>query len=136
MSDVTGKDENPYATPRSGAPIEGEPLLILRSALSKWEKLRLIYNFLLFFAGHGAASLKAGNFWVPLLTEGYILGVIGYAVLVNLLFTVGPALEAYSIAWRRQSLGLGRYILFGLGTAFSFVITFVGGLFYDWLLYV
>jgi len=111
---------NPYVTPESGV----SPLSIpddkrtLRKALIQWEKLRILYNVILFVVGLTASkSVFFSQFE----------SILFFAIFANCCYTIGPVLESYAIAFLGHPLGVGRFVLFGLGTLLSvFGIAAVG----------
>lgn len=86
----------------------------LRSALKRWELLRLPYNLVIF-----GLTL----FWSWPLREtmkeeallGYWGSVAAYLVTANVFYTLGPALESYWQAFRGKPLGKARLPLFLIG---------------------
>lgn len=94
----------------------------LRDALVKWEKLRLWYNGIMLIAGYGISHGLQRHMDAQALL-GYWGSAILFGVTANLCFTLGPALESYTYAFRGSGLGNGRILLFLLGLAITVAAT-------------
>lgn len=103
-------------TPHSDA--TPEPLgTIARRVFGEWEKLRLVYVGWLVVLTLVANSLDPGVFW----RFTYWFNVISGAILANLAFFAGPALETY-VRWLGVKLEWLGWTVFLAGTLFATVL--------------
>lgn len=119
-------DDNPFQSPEVLA--EASPASVARrdsrtylvgEAVVFWEKLRWLYNVLLFTFAVLVAALMQGfgsaEVWLEILAGG---------LLANLCFGAGPLVSAY-LAWfgiRAKALDL---FLFACGTALTMVLAYM-----------
>lgn len=117
---------DPYAPPFT-LQAEGFPSQIdlVRKIVLGWEKLRLIYNGVLFVLGLvviGILLSYATSIGIGIILAGSVMAAVG----ANLCFFAGPLAELYFCAiFRKGAVPMIRWILFGGGMLIS-VIIFVG----------
>ena len=119
---------DPYAPPSSPALPADDQRPALREIVLGWEKLRLLYNGLLAVPGILVLNSMIGQFGMGLV-EAILSGVF-VAVCANLCYLLGPVAELYlrGLFRRGESLGRGRWLIFGSGTLLSlflFILTFI-----------
>lgn len=94
----------------------------LRNALVGWEIYRLPFNVMLF--GFGLMwSWPLRTTMVEQAFLGYWGSVLAYGVTANVFFTLGPAFEAYLLAFRGRGLGRWRLGWFAAGLLISLFMT-------------
>ena len=112
---------NPYTTPKSRQSSNKKPLNSeLREIVVGWERMRILYNIILFIVGIIAilALTRSPHFE---LSEA-ILPAISFGIFANICFCAGPAAETYIRAiFNTQNIKLLRLCLFILGTLFSLI---------------
>lgn len=96
-----------------------------------WESKRLRYNIYLLIAG--AIGLLLGGGLLILFRyqlEGLILGILFYALLVNVCYTAGWVFELFLKAWNISIPALSRYrnSIFWIATIGSILLTFFFGI--------
>lgn len=109
-------DENPYAAELTDDAVVNQPMMDFGVILRRWERLRIAFNavlipwtiLLLYFSGGPPGVIVA----VPIL-----------GLLVNLLYLLGPAIEAYG-TWLGYWHVTLSYVLFFCGLIFTAVMAF------------
>jgi hypothetical protein len=99
-------------------------MIQLKEALRSWELCRLPFNLVLF---------AFGLYWSWPLREtmkeeawfGYWGSVFAFGMTANIFYTLGPAVEAYLLAFRGPGFGKWRLGLMGAGMALSVLMTWV-----------
>ena len=89
----------------------------LKSIVKNWELLRLGYNFVLLIIGL-ALSYKLIPYFGSV---GYLRNIIIFGAVANVFYCLGPIIELYLYVLGVK-IGKVRYILFGLGLAFSVAV--------------
>lgn len=111
-------DQNPYAPPQTSdaVPASASDRNDVRIVVVAWERLRLVYNGVLFVLGMVVMVLW-GSEGAVLILPGAVLVAIG----ANLCFFAGPLVELYAMALKRRGpWGRGaRLLLFSSGLGFS-----------------
>lgn len=114
---------NPYEPPTAPDPTSGEILNSrVKETLRKWNKLRIIYNLVLFVVGMLVATPSLMDF------PDLILGIIIYAILANICFCAGPFLDVYFLVFSDTKTSLLRNTLFTFGLLGSILLTLIFGL--------
>jgi hypothetical protein len=113
---------DPYAPPSSPAAPADDQRPALREIVLAWEKLRLFYNGILALPGILVLNAMLGE-----LSVGFseaVLAAVFVAVSANLCFFLGPLAELYlrGLFRQGQTLGRGRWLIFGSGTLLSFFL--------------
>ena len=90
--------------------------------LQEWNKLRIIYNVVLFVVG----ILAAGP--TLLIAPAVLIMVLLYAVIANICFCAGPFIDIYYLVFSETQTSLLRNTLFILGLLISILITLGLGL--------
>ncbi|MEN3941899.1 hypothetical protein WJU23_11440 [Prosthecobacter sp. SYSU 5D2] len=99
-------------------------MIPLKQALRSWELYRLPFNLVLFVFG---------LYWSWPLREtmkeeawfGYWGSVLAFGATANVFYTLGPALEAYWLAFRGRGFGRWRLGFWVGGLALSILMTWV-----------
>jgi hypothetical protein len=96
-----------------------------------WEKLRLIYNLMLLVPGIGIQTIMVLRQDMPVSMA--VIGAVIIGVAANLAYFLGPLAELYFRALFRdgESIGRGRYLIFGAGLVVSagvFLVALFGAL--------
>ena len=116
---------NPYSSPESNQPSDKKPLNSeLREIVIGWERLRILYNIILFLVGVAAifVCMRAPYFN---LAES-IIPAIMFGIFANICFCMGPTAETYIRAiFNSQDVRAVRIALFLLGTLLSLVPAFM-----------
>ena len=117
---------NPYAPPSAPSPVED--LAPLGELVRSWEKLRLLYNGILFLPGLGVLILWITRQQLPLPTA--MIGGIFFGIGANVAFMLGPLAELYLRGLFRNgaSLGKGRLLIFSAGLAVSAGVFLISGI--------
>jgi hypothetical protein len=117
---------NPYAPP-SASPL-AEDRAALAELVRSWEKLRLLYNGILFLPGLGVLILWITRQQLPLPTA--MIGGIFFGIGANVAFMLGPLAELYLRGLFRNgaSLGKGRLLIFGAGLTISAGVFLISGI--------
>lgn len=92
-------------------------LQIAKPVFRSWEKLRVVYVGLL-------TLLTLVLLGRELLTLRVLAEVVFGAIAVNVAFFAGPILETY-VRWLGYRGPFLRWVLFGLGTLFSILVTLI-----------
>ena len=115
---MTNIATDPYQPPSSAEPTTGQFLdSKVRSTLQEWNKLRIIYNIVLFVVG----VLAAGP--ILLVAPGVLIMVLFYAILANICFCAGPFIDIYYLVFNDTQTSQLRNVLFTLGLLISILIT-------------
>jgi hypothetical protein len=112
-------DTNPYAAPLAMLPESVDGPASLGELVRAWEKLRLYFNSILAIPGLGVLALLVSRHQLP--SGGAVAGGLFVAIAANVAFFLGPLTELYLRGFLRngQSLGRGRWLIFGAGMIFS-----------------
>lgn len=94
----------------------------LKTVFLVWEKGRLPFNLVLLALGLAwswplQATMKEEAWF------GYWGSVFAYGLTANVFYTLGPAFEAYLLAFAGRSLGRWRWLVYGLGLLMSIGMT-------------
>ena len=118
---------NPYATPQAVSQVDPVSLSALRELVKGWEKLRLIYNAVLFPPGAALMVYFVASKNMPVTAA--IMFALASGVGANLGFFLGPLAELYfravfhggkeSPMLRRFLFILGLFVSFGAMLFFS-----------------
>lgn len=105
-----------------------EPLLL---AVRWWEKRRFWFNIAVGICGVISLLLFARGF---VLAD--LIGIIFYAIIANVFYSTGFALEAIGLYYLKDKYNFAKYrsTLFSIGLIVSCLITFFGGLFFYWMI--
>ena len=116
---------NPYTTPESDQnnarkPVNSE----LRDIVIGWERMRILYNIILFLVGVIAIFICMRAPYFDLAES--ILPAIMFGIFANLCFCAGPTAETYiRVIFNSQDVKSLRLGLFTLGTLLSLVPAFL-----------
>ncbi|MGJ8655313.1 MAG: hypothetical protein ACSHX6_02595 [Akkermansiaceae bacterium] len=125
---------NPYTSPESDQNSEKKPVNTeLRNIVIGWERMRILYNIILFLVGIVAIffSMRAPYFSL----EETVLSSIVFGIFANLCFCAGPTVETYvRVIFNYQDVKTLRIGLFILGTLLSLVPAFLVIISVDFLL--
>lgn len=115
---------NPYSTPESKQVSAHSPLNTeLRNIVIGWERMRVLYNILLFLVGITAIffCMKAPFFKL----EDAVFPAILFGIFANICFCAGPIVETYiRVIFNSQDVRTLRLSLFISGTLLSLVPAF------------
>jgi len=119
---------DPYAPPASLPDPADDQKPALREIVIAWERLRILYNALLAIPGFLILIVNMDRYGMGLVSAA--ISAVFVAVCANFCFLLGPATELYlrGLFRQGQSLGRGRWLIFGTGTMLSlmlFVLTLV-----------
>ena len=117
------RETNPYEPPGASALAQGadpsrEGHAATRELVLSWEQKRLLFNGVLLVEG---LALTA-----PILVAQPSTGLfaVGFAVMANLCYFLGPLLESYWVALRGTAFSSrSRWAVFALGLGFSMGVT-------------
>lgn len=116
---------NPYHSPESDQNSEKQPVNTeLRNIVIGWERMRILYNIILFLIGILAIffAMRAPFFKL----EEAILPAIAFGIFANICFCAGPIAETYiRVIFDTQDIRSLRLSLFILGTLLSLVPAFI-----------
>ncbi len=116
---------NPYSSPEPDQASDSKPVHSeLRDIVIGWERLRILYNIILFLVGVIAifVCLRAPYFELA----ETILPAIVFGVFANACFCAGPTAETYiRVIFNNQDVKTLRISLFILGTLLSLVPAFL-----------
>jgi hypothetical protein len=94
----------------------------LKPALVQWEILRIPFNVILFTLGL-MWSWPLKDTMTDEALFGYWGSVAAYGFTANVFFTLGPASEAYWLAFRGRTFGPWRWAVYGVGVVVSVLMT-------------
>ena len=116
---------NPYSAPESDQDAKRQPTNSeLRSIVIGWERMRILFNIILFLVGIVAIFflMRAPFFRL----EHSILPAIAFGIFANICFCAGPTIETYiRVIFNTQDIRSLRLSLFILGTLLSLVPAFI-----------
>jgi len=116
---------NPYSTPDSDQASSSKPVNSeLRDIVIGWERMRILYNIILFLVGVVAifVCMRAPFFEL----EDSILPAIAFGIFANVCFCAGPIAEIYiRVIFNSQDVKTLRISLFILGTLLSLIPAFI-----------
>ncbi len=116
---------NPYTAPESNQTSDSKPLNSeLRDIVIGWERMRILYNIILFLVGVTAifVMMRAPYFELA----EVILPAIMFGIFANICFCAGPTTETYiRVIFNTQDVKTLRLSLFILGTLFSLIPAFI-----------
>lgn len=112
----------PETSPRQTAAVPSSGSSALRAALLAWEKGRLPFNLVLLGFGLAwswplQATMKEEAWF------GYWGSVFAYGLTANVFYTLGPAAEAYVLAFSGRNLGPWRWLAYAVGLLMSLGMT-------------
>ena len=116
---------NPYSAPESDQEATKQPTNSeLRSIVIGWERMRILYNIILFLIGIVAIFFIMRAPFYKL--EDTILSAIVFGVFANICFCAGPTIETYiRVIFNTQDIRSLRLSLFILGTLLSLAPAFI-----------
>ena len=112
-----GSADNPYEAtlaPAREAVSASKRELDFGRILKRWEKLRIVYNAVL-------VVWSIALLFYTSAPPGIIIALPLGGMLANLLYLLGPAIEAY-MTWFGYWHATATYVLFGLGLAFTAIL--------------
>ncbi len=116
---------NPYSSPESNQTSDSKPLNSeLRDIVIGWERMRVLYNIILFLVGITAifVMMRAPFFELA----EVILPAIAFGIFANVCFCAGPTAETYiRVIFNTQDVKSVRMGLFILGTLLSLIPAFL-----------
>ena len=116
---------NPYSSPESNQTSDSKPLNSeLRDIVVGWERMRVLYNIILFLVGITAifVMMRAPFFELA----EVILPAIAFGIFANICFCAGPVTETYiRVIFNSQDVKTLRISLFILGTLLSLIPAFI-----------
>jgi hypothetical protein len=116
---------NPYSSPESKESSHTKPLNTeLRNIVIGWERMRILYNIILFLVGVVAIFVSLQKPFFSL--EEVVISAIAFGIFANVCFCAGPTAETYiRVIFNSQDVKTVRLSLFILGTLLSLIPAFM-----------
>mgnify|MGYP003546100880 CR=1 FL=1 len=92
------------------------------SCIIKWEKLRILYNAILFVTGFVSCVYSLNKTTGKFLPPQILFDVIVYGFISNIFYCLGPLISIYLLAFSRGKIDI-TWPLFSIGMLFSFILT-------------